>query len=116
MADGAAGQRHRAEVGPPPLSQGALVNRLRGRPTARFYSSLDHAESCAIATVGVEVLDMGKLADHLLDKWGIIVTPLKHPDGLVEGIRCVVNVSLTVREGDIFGDVMENILWKGTPV
>lgn len=92
------------------------ANRLRGLPKVRFYSSLDPAESCAIATFGVEGMDMGKLADHLLDQWGIIVSPMKHPDGLVDGIRSVVNVSLTVKEIDMFGDVMENIVRKGALV
>jgi isopenicillin-N epimerase len=90
------------------------ANRLRQFPKVRFYTSLDPAESCAIATIGVEGLDMTKLVDHLLDKWGIIVSPIKHPDGLVDGIRIVVNVSLTVKEIDTFADVMENIVRKGS--
>ena len=90
------------------------ANRLRQFPKVRFYTSLDPAESCAIATIGVEGLDMAKLVDHLLDKWGIIVSPIKHPDGLVDGIRVVVNVSLTVKEIDTFADVMENIIRKGS--
>ncbi len=92
------------------------ANRLRGLPKTRFYTSLDPAESCAIATVGVEGLDMNKLGEHLLNKWGIIVSPIKHPDGLVDGIRAVVNVSLTAREVDTFADVMENIIRKGALV
>ncbi len=91
------------------------ANRLRQLPKVRFYSSLDPADSCAIATVGVEGMDMAKLTDHLLDNWGIIVSPIKHPDGLVDGIRIVVNVSLTLREIDTFADVMEGIVKKGLP-
>jgi hypothetical protein len=37
-------------------------------------------------------------------------------DGLVDGIRIVVNVSLTVNEIDTFADVMENIVRKGALV
>jgi selenocysteine lyase/cysteine desulfurase len=92
------------------------ANRLRALPKVRFYSSLDPAESCAIATFGVEGIDTGKLSEHLLDKWGIIVSPIKHPDGLVDGIRIVVNVSLTVKEIDTFADVMENIIKRGALV
>ncbi len=92
------------------------ANRLRALPKVRFYTSLDPAESCAIATIGVEGLDMDKLAAHLLDKYGIIVSGIKHPDGLVDGIRIVVNVSLTVREIDTFADVMEAIVRKGALV
>ena len=91
------------------------ANRLRQLPKVRFYTSLDPAESCAIATIGVEGLDTDKLAAHLLDKWGIIVSAIKHPDKLVDGIRIVVNVSLTVREIDTFADVMEGIVKNGLP-
>jgi selenocysteine lyase/cysteine desulfurase len=89
------------------------AHRLRPLPKVRFYSSLDPAESCGVATFGVEGLDMDKLTAHLLDKWGIIVSPIKHPDGLIDGIRVVVNVSLSVREIDFFADVMEEVVKKG---
>jgi selenocysteine lyase/cysteine desulfurase len=92
------------------------ANRLRQFPKVRFYSSLDPAESCGVATFGVEGLDMAKLTDHLIDKYGIIVSPIKHPDGLIDGIRIVVNVSLSAREIDTFADVMENIIKKGALV
>jgi isopenicillin-N epimerase len=88
------------------------ANRLCGLPRVRFYSNLEPAESCGVATFGIEGMDMAKLAGHLLDKWGIIVTPMKHPDGLIDGIRAVVNVSLSAKEIDYFADVMENIIKK----
>jgi selenocysteine lyase/cysteine desulfurase len=92
------------------------ANRLRQFPKVRFYSSLDPAESCGVATFGIEGMHMAKLTEHLLDKWGIIVSPIKHPDGLIDGIRIVVNVSLSAREIDTFADVMENIIKKGALV
>jgi isopenicillin-N epimerase len=91
------------------------ANRLRALPKVRFYSSLDPAESCGVTTFGVEGMDMDKLAAHLFDKWGIVVSSIKHPDGLVDGIRIVVNVSLSAREIDTFADVMEDIIKKGLP-
>jgi len=91
------------------------ANRLRTLPKVRFYTSLDPAESCGIANFGVEGMDMGKVAEHLLDKWGIIVSPVKHPDGLIDGIRIVTNVSLMTKEIDYFADVMEGIIKKGLP-
>jgi selenocysteine lyase/cysteine desulfurase len=91
------------------------ANRLRPLPKVRFYSSLDPADSCGVATFGIEGMDMDKLTAHLLDKWGIIVSPIKHPDGLIDGIRIVVNVSLSAREIDTFADVMEEIIKKGIP-
>jgi isopenicillin-N epimerase len=92
------------------------ANRLRTLPRVRFYSSLDPGESCGVTTLGIEGLDMAKLTEHLLDKWGIIVSPMKHPDGLLDGVRVVVNVSLSAREIDYFADVMENIIKKGALV
>ncbi|MGZ7046576.1 MAG: aminotransferase class V-fold PLP-dependent enzyme, partial [Candidatus Aminicenantales bacterium] len=92
------------------------ANRLKAFPKVHFYSSLDPAESCGVATFGIEGMDMAKLTDHLLDKYGIIVSPIKHPDGLIDGIRIVVNVSLSAREIDTFADVMENIIQKGALV
>jgi len=89
------------------------ANRLKPLPRVRFYSSLDPKESCGVTTFGIEGLDMPKLAEHLLDKWGIIVSPMKHPEGLLDGIRIVVNVSLSAKEIDYFADVMENIIRKG---
>jgi isopenicillin-N epimerase len=91
------------------------ANRLRTLPKVRLYSSLDPAESCGVATFGIEGMDMAKLTDHLLDKWGIIVSPMKHPDGLIDGIRAVVNISLSAKEIDYFADVMEGIIQKGLP-
>ena len=90
------------------------TNRLCDLPRVKFYSSLDQAESCGIATFGIEGMDMAKVVAHLIDKWGIVATPVKHPDGLVDGIRVVVNVSLSAKEIDYFADVMEGIIKKGT--
>ena len=91
------------------------ASRLRPLPKVRYYSSLDPAESCGVATFGVEGMDMAKLAEHLLDKWGIVVSAMKHPDGLVDGVRAVVNISLSAKEIDYFADVMEDIIKKGLP-
>ena len=85
--------------------------RLKELPRVRFYSSLEPAESCAIATVGVEGLDAKRLSEHLLDKYGIVVTHMKHPD--FEGIRVAPNISLSVKEIDYFAEVMEQIARKG---
>jgi hypothetical protein len=43
------------------------------------------------------------------------VSAMKHPDGLIDGIRAVVNVSLSAKEIDYFADVMEDIINKGLP-
>jgi isopenicillin-N epimerase len=88
------------------------ANRLCNLPRVKFYSSLDPKESCGIASFGIQGMDMSKLMDHLLDKWGIIVSPVKHPDGIIDGIRVAVNISLSAREIDYFADVVEDIIKK----
>jgi selenocysteine lyase/cysteine desulfurase len=88
------------------------ANRLRTLPRVRFYSSLEPAESCGVTTFGIEGMDMAKLTEQLLDKWGIVVSLMKHPAGLIDGIRIVVNVSLSAREIDYFAEVMEGIIKK----
>jgi selenocysteine lyase/cysteine desulfurase len=88
------------------------TQRLREVPGVRFYSSLEPAESCAIATFGVKGLDLSKLPDYLYDRHGIVVSHIKHPD--FEGIRVVPNISLSVKEIDYFADTMEQIIRKGS--
>jgi selenocysteine lyase/cysteine desulfurase len=92
------------------------ANRLRKLPRVRFYSSLDPADSCGVATFGIEGIDTIKLMEHLLDKWGIVVTPSQHPDKLIDGIRAVVNISLSAKEVDYFADVIENIVRKDVKI
>jgi selenocysteine lyase/cysteine desulfurase len=88
------------------------TQRLREVPGVRFYSSLEPAESCAIATFGVKGLDLSKLPDYLYDRHGIVVSHIKHPD--FEGIRVVPNISLSVKEIDYFADTMEQIIRQGS--
>ncbi|MBC7364052.1 MAG: hypothetical protein H5U07_05870 [Candidatus Aminicenantes bacterium] len=70
---------------------------------------LNPAESC----FGIEGIDMGKLTEYLLDKHGIVASHITHPDGLVDGIRIVVNISLSVKEIDYFAEVVEDVFKKG---
>jgi len=92
------------------------TNRLRNLPRVRFHSSLDPADSCGVTTVGLEGISTTALRDHLRTKWGIIVSDMQHPDKIIDGIRVVVNVSLSAKEIDYFADVMEGIVKKGALV
>lgn len=89
------------------------VNRLKQYPQVRFYTSLAPDESCGLVTFGIEGMDMRKLTQHLLDKYGIVVSPINHPDGLIDGIRVVLNLCHTIKELDFFADVIEDIIKKG---
>lgn len=90
------------------------ANRLKQNPRVHFFTSLDPKEVCGVVTIGIEGMDTQKLATHLIDKWGIVVSPMQHPDKIIDGIRIVTNVSLSAKEMDYFADVMEGILKKGT--
>ena len=86
------------------------ANRLKANPRIRLLTSLDPAESCAIATIAVEGVDMPKMAATLHDEYGIVVSHMKHER--FEGFRIVPNIHMTVREIDYFGDVMEELIRK----
>jgi selenocysteine lyase/cysteine desulfurase len=88
------------------------ANRLKANPKVRFFTSLDPAESCAIATFGIEGMDHAKLGTRLLDDHGIVVSPMRHAKW--EGIRIVPNISMTLQEIDYFADVVEGIIRKGS--
>jgi selenocysteine lyase/cysteine desulfurase len=87
------------------------AKRLSATPRVKFFSTLDPAESGAIATFGIEGADHAKLAARLLDEHAIVVSHMKH--ATFEGFRIVPNVSMTLREIDYFADVMEKLIRQG---
>ncbi|MGB4703504.1 MAG: aminotransferase class V-fold PLP-dependent enzyme [Candidatus Saccharicenans sp.] len=89
------------------------VNRLKQYPQVKFYTSLNPGEYCGLVTFGIQGIDMGKLSEYLLEKHRIVTSHITHPDKLVDGIRIVVNVSLSVQEIDYFADVVEEVIKKG---
>jgi len=87
--------------------------RLRDVPRVRFYTPLDDAQSCAIATVDIEGIDPVALQQHLFKDHKIFVTPIVHDD--VRGIRVTPSVYTTFDEIDRFAEVMERIARNGLP-
>jgi selenocysteine lyase/cysteine desulfurase len=86
------------------------ANRLKVNPRVAFLTSLDPAESCAIATFNIAGVDMPKLATRLHDEHGIVVSHMKHER--FEGFRIVPNIHMTIKEIDYFSDVMEGEIKK----
>ena len=86
------------------------ANRLKTNPRVSFLTSLDPAESCAIASINVAGVDMPKMATTLHDEHGIVVSHMKHER--FEGFRIVPNIHMTIREIDYFSDVMEEVIKK----
>jgi selenocysteine lyase/cysteine desulfurase len=88
------------------------AKRLKTQPKIRFLTSLDPAESCAIATFTIEGADLVKFTNKLHDDYGIIVSHMKHAK--FEGLRIVPNVSNTLGEMDYFADTIEEMVRKGS--
>ena len=71
----------------------------------------DDSTSCGITLVNIEGIDPGKLGTHLMDKHGILVTPIGHKD--FQGLRVTPNIYATLEEIDTFGEIMQKIAEKG---
>jgi selenocysteine lyase/cysteine desulfurase len=86
------------------------ANRLKANPRVSFLTSLDPAESGAIATINIAGVDMPKMATTLHDEHGIVVSHMKHER--FEGFRIVPNIHMTIAEIDYFSEVMEGTIKK----
>jgi isopenicillin-N epimerase len=87
--------------------------RLRGQRGVRIYTSFDPAQSGAIGLMGIEGMDMIRLADHLWSRRRILVAPVKHVE--FAGVRVTPNVYNTLGEVDAFAEEMEAVLARGLP-
>lgn len=90
------------------------AKRIDGMKGVKILTSYDPKQSCGLATVKVEGLDHGKLGAYLFNEYRIITTPLAEWGG-VYGLRVTPNVYTTVREIDLFAEVIERVIQKGLP-
>jgi len=84
---------------------------LRDEKKVIFHTNLHPDFSCALTTVEIEGIDPGALAGWLLDKKGIFVTSIGHPN--FKGIRISGNVYTTIDEVDRLRDAMLEAARKG---
>src|SRR5437764_10870892 len=89
------------------------AKRLEQRPGVKILTPYDPAQSCGLASVSVEGLDVNKLVAFLWDKHRILVTPIVHKE--FSCMRVTPNVYTTLAEIDRFADVMEDVLRRGLP-
>jgi len=89
------------------------AKRLDQRPGVRILTPYDPAQSCGLASLAVEGLDVNKLVAFLWDKHRILVTPIVHKE--FSCVRVTPNVYTTLAEVDRFTDVMEDVIRKGLP-
>jgi selenocysteine lyase/cysteine desulfurase len=87
------------------------AERLNGQKGVKIYTSFSPEQSCAIGTVGIEGVDMGKLGGYLWNNYRMIVTPIGHPE--FSGLRITPNVYTTLAEIDLFASAMEKVIKNG---
>ena len=89
------------------------AKRLEKFPKVKILTPYDPAQSCGLASVAVEGMDVNKLVAYLWDKHRLIVTPIVHKE--FSCVRVTPNVYTTTAEIDRFSDVMEEVIGKGLP-
>ena len=89
------------------------AKRLLGQKGITIYTSFDPAQSCCIATVGIDGVKPADLSNYLFNKCRILVTPIEHEQ--ISGIRITPNTYTTLREVDRFSEAMEHIIRNGLP-
>ena len=87
------------------------ATRLSRQPKFTIHTSMDPAQSCAIANVQIGGVPTAKVVTRLWDRWRIIATPITHEE--FEGLRVTPNVYTTLEEIDTFAAAMEQIAAKG---
>jgi len=87
------------------------ATRLAQQPRFKIHTSMDPAQSCAIANVQLIGIPTAKVVSRLWDRWRIIATPIVHDE--FEGLRITPNVYTTLEEIDTFAAAMEQIAAKG---
>ncbi len=89
------------------------ARRLMGQKGVTLYTSLDPAQSCGIATMGIEGITGRQLTDFLFNKRRIVVTPITHEH--IDGIRVTPNTYTTLREIDLFCEAIQGVIQEGLP-
>ena len=89
------------------------AKRLEKLPKVKILTPYDPTQSCGLASVAIDGMDVNKLVASLWDRYRIIVTPIVHKE--FSCVRVTPNVYTTTAEIDRFGDVMEEVIRKGLP-
>lgn len=89
------------------------AKRLEPMKGVKILTSFDPQQSCGLANISIEGVDMGRLGEYLFNTHRIITTPIIGQG--VNGLRVTPNVYTTLREVDTFAEVMEQVIQKGLP-
>jgi isopenicillin-N epimerase len=90
------------------------AKRLEGQKGVRVLTSFDPQQSCGLATVAIDGLDVNKLIPYLFNEYRIYVVGFHNHAG-INGIRVTPNVFTTLREVDLFAEAVERAIQKGLP-
>lgn len=90
------------------------ADQLKDIPGIRMYTSLDPAESCGIATVGIEGVHPVPLRDYLWEEHHIQTARIERDD-FIMGLRISPNVYTTLSELDAFCEQMAHVAQNGLP-
>ncbi len=82
-------------------------------PKVKLITSTDPAQSCGVATMSIDGIEPGKLAEYLLQKCRIVVSPMVFPG--VSGIRVTPHVYTTLPEIGRFVDCILDVARHGLP-
>ncbi|MGQ9853580.1 MAG: aminotransferase class V-fold PLP-dependent enzyme [Candidatus Oleimicrobiaceae bacterium] len=89
------------------------AKRLIQHERVRLHTSLKPGVSSGLGTFQLEGVDSAALAQHLWERYRILVAAIKHPE--FEGIRVSPNVYTTLEEIDRFCEAVERVIKYGLP-
>lgn len=87
------------------------AKELTQNDRVRLHTSLEPGFACGIATVQIDGVDTGELAEHLWSKHRIFTVAIKHPE--FEGVRVSPSIYSTLDEVDRFVEAMHGVLERG---
>ncbi len=90
------------------------AKRLEPLKGVKILTPFDPQQSCGLANIAIDGIELAKLGEYLMNKHRIITTPIIGTGG-VNGLRVTPNVYTTLREVDTFAEVMERVIQKGLP-
>lgn len=94
-------------------------DRVRGLPSARFYTPEDPAMSCGIAAFNLDGIDARELKEHLWQEHQVLVSALTFDQSAVgrptaaHAVRVTPHVYTTLEELDRFVEIIETIASRG---
>jgi isopenicillin-N epimerase len=96
------------------------ANAIKSHPKVKMLSSLEPGQTWGLAMVGIEGVDARALAQHMRDKYRIVINAVvggAPPNQVFDytGLRVTPNVYTTLEEIDTFAEGMLDVAKNGLP-